>query len=422
MIDLIIFITIISTTIWSSIVGFVLLLNIYLIKSLKYTSVIELQGITSNADILLSYILPVSVLLIVLIKLIFNKIKIQYKFDLFDYFFILLVTLLVFGSLLAYDSINAIDFTLKVIFFGYGYFFIIKLYLSSNVQTIRKKLEIFFLSSLLLSIILTIISIIYLVSTGAPIGRLSLSGANVIPFSQLIGLGVLIVWFNLITEGKFLKIKIKNKYFLFLNILFFFLLFISLLMTNTRGVMIATIASMLLTVFLLKDTGGSIKTLISKTIIMVIVVSATIYIINIIGVEVLLDRVLNHSTASNEDRYIILNDSIRLISNNIFGVGTNGFSQYSGAEYPHNIFLELIVSFGIFGFLLSIFLILINIYTFVCLDRRDLVNVFLYALTIFYLIEAQFSFNLWTNKGLYVSYSLLSAYLFIKNNKNRRFW
>tara|TARA_B110000211_G_C14090125_1_gene558569 strand:- start:4032 stop:5288 length:1257 start_codon:yes stop_codon:yes gene_type:complete len=413
MIEFVIFITIIFATIWSSIAGFVMLINIYLIKSLKYISTGELQGLTSNTELLLSFILPVSVVLIVLIKLILNKIKIKYKFDLFDFFFILLIILLAFGTLFAYDINNAIGFTIKVIFFGYCYFFIIKLYLSSNVETIRKKLEIFFLSSLFLSIILAIISIIYLVSTGAPISRLSLPATNVIPFSQLIGLGVLILWFNLITVGSFLNVK--NKYFLFLNIPFFALLFISLIITNTRGVIIATIASMSLIVLLVKGTRRTIKTLKLKTIIMVSVVSMTIFIINIIGVEVLLDRTLNHSIASNEERYIILNDSIRLISNNIFGIGTNDFSQHSVAEYPHNIFLELIVSFGIFGFALSIFLILINIHTFVYLDRRDLVNVFLYLLTIFYLIEAQFSFNLATNKGLYVSFGLLSAYLFFKN-------
>lgn len=74
---------------------------------------------------------------------------------------------------------------------------------------------------------------------------------------------------------------------------------------------------------------------------------------------------LNTSSAGRLEIYL---DTLQIIKNNIFGIGIYGYLEkmpkYSFGFYPHNIFLEILLQFGIFGFIIFIFLtffILFNI-------------------------------------------------------------
>lgn len=92
--------------------------------------------------------------------------------------------------------------------------------------------------------------------------------------------------------------------------------------------------------------------------------------INAINVEriyysLYLSKDLNTSSAGRLEIYL---DTLQIIKNNIFGIGIYGYlekmPEYSFGFYPHNIFLEILLQFGIFGFIIFIFLtffILVNI-------------------------------------------------------------
>ncbi|MCX5774204.1 MAG: O-antigen ligase family protein [Fusobacteria bacterium] len=79
----------------------------------------------------------------------------------------------------------------------------------------------------------------------------------------------------------------------------------------------------------------------------------------------------------------------------------------AGAEYSHNIFLELWSNFGIIGLMLFCGII-INI--FYILRKKNNELRFLGVLLLFYLISRQFSYAFQSNKGLFIIIGIIIAY------------
>ena len=112
-------------------------------------------------------------------------------------------------------------------------------------------------------------------------------------------------------------------------------------------------------------------------------------------------------------RFDSLFESIRIFRQNLYtGIGPTAFPTYSILPYPHNFILEYIVFFGIWGAILILLLTIFitELYIITAKNKKDIFYVFLFITFLFYFIETQLSFTLWTHKGVYFSLGLLMAY------------
>ena len=137
------------------------------------------------------------------------------------------------------------------------------------------------------------------------------------------------------------------------------------------------------------------------------------------------------SFASRIDTYI---DSLRIFINKPFGISVGTFKEYlTGLNlnhrvdpYAHNLFLELISSFGVFGLLFSLLLIFLclNEYNFIVKNQNKIFSkphfFLIIVIMLFFFFETQFSFTLNTHKGWYLSMALYSVYKwdFIKQQQS----
>lgn len=91
--------------------------------------------------------------------------------------------------------------------------------------------------------------------------------------------------------------------------------------------------------------------------VIIVLIPGMLYLISKNVSEHWMQRFQNLSNMNDEPRIDIYIKAIDAIKNNIFGYGLNS-SPYFGFNYPHNIFLEIIISGGIFS-LISMLIILI---------------------------------------------------------------
>lgn len=103
------------------------------------------------------------------------------------------------------------------------------------------------------------------------------------------------------------------------------------------------------------------------------------------------------------------------IFNTIFGSGTGSFGYaYTGrdfSEYPHNIFLEILYENGLLGLMIFIGIICVLFYNFFN-DRIEESKIYLFIISIFFLVNAQFSGDISTNVLFFIF-----AYLSTSNSK-----
>ena len=139
----------------------------------------------------------------------------------------------------------------------------------------------------------------------------------------------------------------------------------------------------------------------------------------------------NHESIS--PRLLAYYDSIRLLIYRPWGISVGTFGEFysdksdaSGGSYAHNLFMELISSFGIIGLLISILIIYLCLheYNFIIKNQRAIFSDILFfisiILVVFFFIETQFSFTLNTHKGWYFSLAMYSVFKFnfLKNKYN----
>jgi O-antigen ligase len=118
-------------------------------------------------------------------------------------------------------------------------------------------------------------------------------------------------------------------------------------------------------------------------------------------------------------------DSIIILLTRPLGISVGTFGQYYsnknmiGKEqdsYAHNLFMELISSFGIFGVVLCFILIYVILfeYNFIVRNQKKIFSDPLFfaviALLLFFFFETQFSFTLNTHKGFYFSLAMYSVF------------
>lgn len=108
----------------------------------------------------------------------------------------------------------------------------------------------------------------------------------------------------------------------------------------------------------------------------------------------------------NEPRYNNYTNSLRLIIENPLGIGLRGYVNY-GLNYPHNIFLEVILSGGVFA-LIPFILLLKTIGESIVYTVKNKGNGIIYvALCLYLFMTWNFSFDLTSSYMLFASMTLL---------------
>ncbi|KYJ87308.1 O-antigen ligase family protein [Sulfurovum riftiae] len=390
-------------------ISFALLLHIYLIRSLGEINIHNLcytGECQISSDFLFGALLPIISLVIIGTKVILTK-KIKYTFDLFEILIFLLTSMVILGTNFSYDRAIGLEYSLKFILLGVSYYYIAKLYFSST-QNLASDIKLFFIAQYLIGISLGTIALLLWMSHDSYVVQLTLPGTHPIPFALLLGISFITAFVISTTNGE--VFSIQNKYLLFLNNLFMGYLLLLIFLTNVRGVLLATIVTIVMYTLLNPKYILKPKFLIFLT---GFISSIILFIINI-GIEKFFGRLLQSSDdQSISERVLAYTDSIDIFSNNLFGVGTYSFQFYSFLKYPHNMFMELIVNFGLFGliliYLILAFIFLLILYLF--LNPKNYTLILLFSMLLYFFIESMFSFTLWMHKGLFFSMGIFSTYM-----------
>jgi len=367
----------------------------------------------------LGAIAPLLGMMIILLRLEVLK-QVKYVFDKFEGLFIAILCTLFLTSLYSINILESIAYALRFLFLGFSYFFLAKI-LMINSRNYLGDFKMFLLYSLWISIILgTFGGILYMLKGfGEPgVYRMTIPGVHPIPFSQLLGLGIFVSFVIFITNGSFFGIKSKSR--LNFNKIILPYLVLLLLATNTRGIMVSVAAAILLYLFLAKVKIKKRVLYISGA----VMVMAVILAIQFIDFEVLFERLLaKQTTKSVDDRLIAYTDSLSIFLKYPFGIGPDAFKYYSILPYPHNIFLEFLSQYGIFGLFISLYFILTILYMLLLTLKKgiiDLTYVILFCLFIYFFIETNFSFTLWMHKGMFVFMGLFAGYSYrIRKDKGK---
>lgn len=218
------------------IVGLALLLQINIIRAFAVVDYINPAFDTNESDLILGAITPILAFGIIIIRFNLKK-SVRYVIDEFDWYFVFTIIVLFSSSFYAPNFIDAIDYSFKYLLIGSSFYFISKIILINTVDY-RGAVNTFFKTTLILSIIVGGVASYLYIFKGGTANRLTFPGVHPIPFSQLIGLGVLISFMIFISNGSLFNIK--SKLIFRLNIIVLPALTLILFGTNTRGVMMAT--------------------------------------------------------------------------------------------------------------------------------------------------------------------------------------
>jgi O-antigen ligase len=402
-------------------IALVALINIYTIRSFADINWSNPQYYTDYyqipPSIIFSLILPLISFILILINIFIRNKNIQYPLDVIDILLFLLTVILLIFINFSPDTYDAIEYFIKFITIGISFYIIGKIYIFNNDNPVKILKEIF-LSFYFLGIILSLAANAILYFNHLTIERLTLPGVHPIPFAQAVGMTFILSFVIFITNGEIFKIRSKS--FLIFNQLVFLFITISLFATNTRGILFASIFSILIFLFLNPIKVHKVQILFFSFILFF----SILYIITVIDISFLFSRLIHSSTdQSISDRVLAYSDSIQIFSEHIFGVGTNAFSHYSFLVYPHNLFLQNIAEYGIFGLVWNYLLIAFTgylLYLVYQLRYRATLFILVYIIFIYYFIETMFSFTLWMHKGLYFNLGLLSYAIFIYNIEKKK--
>lgn len=408
----IIFIFVIFCCFKKPIFGLALLLQTNIIRGALKIDYVDPCFLCSNKpDFFLGMMMPIIGLSLILFRNDFIKKETKYPIDVADFYFFSLLVVLLFTSAYAYDTAAALGVFFKFLFLSFAFFFTSKIVIANSSEP-KRLIGLFLLCSYWLSILFGIIASILYVQKGFGQGywRLTMPGVHPIPFSQLIGLGVITSFLIFITNGAYFNIQ--SRLSLNFNKIILTFLLIVLFATNTRGVMVSLFAFIFFYVCLSKVkikksvlylSGGAVGLML-------------FFAISYIDFYVLFERLFStYTKKSTDDRFIAYYDSIQLFINHPFGVGSESFQHFSILPYPHNYFLELIAQYGVFGLFLALLLVLTILNMFFItskLKKEDNTFVILMGLVLYFLIEAMFSFTIWMHKGLYLTMGLFMAYFY----------
>ncbi len=405
MLEYVLFIIVIAFAVYRPAVSLALLLQIYLLRIAVSSNIDVSCVLTGTCEMdnspLFGAILPVVTFLIIIARTFLkNKGTIMYQATAFDNFFLANAIIVIIGCLWSPDFMQSIDFTGRYLMLGIPYFYIARLYFQNNLDY-ETSLKQFLLSNYVLCFILTVIGLYYYVVIGS-IPRMTIPGSHPIPYSMMIGQGFLLACGIFFTGGQ--AVGMPQNWFKIVNLaMVFFFLFCQFL-TNTRGVTLFMGFGAVILLLLNIQKIGFFKIILATP----VVFGVFIMILSKFDPEALFSRFmtgLEHDTSTNE-RLGAWYDSLEMLAQSpILGVGTDGYQYYGDLPYPHNYFLEMSVSFGILGIIVSILILLLFLFYAQFLNQKRGGTVqyqLIYVMALFYFLESTVSFTLWMHKGLYL--------------------
>ncbi len=405
MLEYVLFIIVIAFAVYRPAVSLALLLQIYLLRIAVSTNIDVSCVLTNTCEMdnspLFGAVLPVVTFLIIIARTFFkNKGTIMYQTTAFDTFFLANAIIVIIGCLWSPDFMESIDFTGRYLLLGIPYFYIARLYFQNN-RDYETSLKQFLLSNYAICFILTIIGVYYYIVIGS-IPRMTIPGSHPIPYSMMIGQGFLLACGIFFTGGQ--AVGITQNWFKIVNLaMVFFFLFCQFL-TNTRGVTLFMGFGAVILLLLNVQKIGFFKIILATP----VVFGVFIMILSKFDPEALFSRFMNsleHDVSTNE-RLNAWHASVDILDKSpILGIGTDGYHHFATLPYPHNYFLEMSVSFGILGIILSILILLLFLFYAQFLNQKRGGTVqyqLIYVMALFYFLESTVSFTLWMHKGLYL--------------------
>lgn len=110
---------------------------------------------------------------------------------------------------------------------------------------------------------------------------------------------------------------------------------------------------------------------------------------------------------SSSGRDFLYEQAVDMIHSNYFMPNGIGYYQFNtNFTYPHNIFLDILITFGIFGLIIFIIIVCVGIYKFLNL-KDSLEKIVVFTLVIYVGIRLNFSGMFWSESILWVIIGLL---------------
>jgi len=361
---ILIFLAVIFVTIYKPEISFPIILNINIFRAIPYVNYLDPRyGYYNENDVLLGAILPILCFLIITIK-VFKKKKILYKVDNFDFFMIALSLIMLLSLLISPKISLSFNYFGIFIFLAAPFYFVTKLYLS-NVEDRYKSLKIIITSIVFFAIVFSIVTLYLYNIAKYPYVRMTFPGVYPIPFCLFLSLSLLI--FIIYYLKPKMKVGFSRRTKLLFSIPIFAIIIFSIIKTNTRGPVFSVLLTFVLLAFIFLKIKFNFKIILVSffTLLAGAVVLFIFFDINDIAsrfINLMPENKNADSISSRIDTYI---DSIRIFINKPFGISVGTFKEYLlGLDlnhridpYSHNLFLELLSSFGIFGLLLGLLLI-----------------------------------------------------------------
>ncbi|MFX1539026.1 MAG: O-antigen ligase family protein, partial [Promethearchaeota archaeon] len=261
-----------------------------------------------------------------------------------------------------------------------------------------------------------IVSIIYIGHSGiGEVSRFSLLGQNPIWFSRELGMSLLAT----LTLMELTQKKFKKLVFAAFIILMLFFIYI----TASRGPILGLLIALFFYFFILQ--GKRLKFFKKTSFALLIILSLALAVAA--APEQIWNRMINpfsgfDPSALSRLRYLEIAKNL-FFENPLYGVGTGGFSYFTGLNYPHNIFLEAACELGIGGLLTLIVLIVYTAYLGGRLLRAEnnptlmlSLSKFYFIIFVFSLVNAQFSGSFYGNYELWFSAAGIWALCATKQN------
>ena len=418
------FFLVLLLTIKKTAISLAILLHINLFRAIPYVDYKHpFYGYYNENDVLLGAILPALCFIIILLKIFWGKKKIKFHLDIIDVFMFLLFLIMVISILFSPNKFNSLYYTGIFIVLGCPFYFVTKLFFL-NTKNASKSFYLFISSVVFIAAVFSVITL-YLHSIAKyPYERMTFPGVYPILFCLFLCLAFIALIIYYIRPS--FKTKLHKKTRLIFSLPILLIIAFSIVKSNTRGPVFAMILSFLVILLMFFKVKLNIKIIMSFlfSLLVAFIVFITAFDINKIAVRFI--NLAPKDSDSFTPRLLAYLDSLKLLVYKPWGisVGTFGeiYSNDSNKEqsgvYAHNLFMELISSFGIIGVLLSFLIIYICLYEYnfiiknqknIFLDHCFFISIIFF---LFFFFETQFSFTLNTHKGWYLTMALYSVFKF----------
>ena len=424
-----IFVFVLYSAFKNSALSLAIILNIVVFRAIPYVNYkYPVYGYYNENDILLGAILPIVTFLIIVFKIFFKKKKVKFHLDVFDAFMFLLTFIMITSIIISPFKTKSIYYTGIYLFLGFPFYLVTKLYFS-NVVDYKKKIYQFFFSVVFFAFIFSVNSL-YLHSIARyPYERMTFPGVYPIPFCLFLCLALIILLVYRVKPSFKFGLNKKQKVIFSLPVLG--VVIFSIIKTNTRGPVFALILSVITLLFIFFKIKLNTKIIMGFLISLIIGVTSFFVAFDVSKVAVRFINLMPKDAESITPRLMAYIDSIKILFTRPLGISVGTFGMYYSDQssvdndtgtYAHNLFMEFISSFGIFGVMLSLILIYILLfeYNFLIKNQQRIFSepIFFTSIVLFFFFffETQFSFTLNTHKGFYFSMALYSIlkYKFLK--------